>query len=251
MGREYQMKRMIVFVLTLAFLTTAISAQASVIGQWDGSARSWNDPSFTTILVLATGAGHTVTADQALTEENLALATHFLIAEPTLSLTPGEFGLLSSWLSAGGILLMNADSSGTGLPFLNDIASGLGSGLFWGPGGSTPGPLAGGNFATTGPPFDIVGLSLITSPGTAVSGGVSLSGDYLHYEAYGSGFIFGFANRPDHSALIAAGNTNDKLYQNILFGEGGAPGVPEPTTLSLLVFGLAGLASLHRRRSVS
>lgn len=128
------------------------------------------------------------------------------------------------------------------------ILAGIGSSIV---GGGSPvnGALAGGIFATTGPPFNIVGSSLTTTPGTAVTGGTSLAGSYLHYQAIGSGFVFAFADRLDHNVFAtSASNVNGQLFLNLANGAGEPEPVPEPATLSLLGLGLFGAGVARRRK---
>jgi hypothetical protein len=245
------MKRVLkIFALAGAavlFLGNAAFA-GSIIGNWSGSSRSWNDGDMATLKATMITAGHTVEADEAITGPNLSNDDLFVIGEPTSTPTIGELGDLQAWVTGGGILLMFADSGGTGLPALNNIAAGIGSSLAWGGSASSNPPLAGGNFATDGPPFNIVGQALDISPGTAVAGGTSLTGDYLRYQQVGLGFVFGFADRSDHNVFAPTNaNTNGQLFLNLAAGGSGQP-VPEPTTLSLTGLGLAYLIRKRGQR---
>lgn len=221
----------------------------SIIGNWSGSLRTWNSGEMSTLKATMIAAGHTVEADEAITALNLSNDNLFIIGEPTSTPTAGELADLQAWVTGGGILLMFADSGNTGLPALNNIAAGIGSSLAWGGNASSNTPLAGGVFATDGPPYNIVGQMLDISPGTAVtSGGASLSGDYLRYEQVGLGFVFGFADRSDHDVFAPTNaNTNGQLFLNLAAGGSGQP-VPEPTTLSLTGLGLAYLIRKRGQR---
>ena len=109
----------------------AVSAQGAVIGNWSGSLRSWNSPEMSSLKGVMTAAGHTVEADEAITAANLANDDIFVMGEPTTP-TAGEIADLLSWLNGGGILLILADSAGTGEAGANATASGIGSVLSWG-----------------------------------------------------------------------------------------------------------------------
>lgn len=125
-------------------------------------------------------------------------------------------------------------------------------------GNASVAPYPAGHFATAG----LVGQTLHTTPGTAISGGTAIAGSYIHYEAIGLGYVFAFGDRSDHGYF---GSANYKLFDNILRGGGtpqqpeqpeqpeqpGAPppeppypsgaDVPEPSTAILLLLGFAGL----------
>lgn len=222
-----------------------VAFAGAIIGNWSGSSRSWNNGDMATLKATMIAAGNTVEADEAITAANLSNDNLFVIGEPTLTPTAGELTDLQAWVNGGGILLMLADSGNSGLPALNNISAGIGSSLAWGGSASSNTPLAGGVFATDGPPYNIVGQLLDITPGTTVAGGTSLNGDYLRYQQMGLGFVFGFADRSDHNTFAPTNaNTNGQLFLNLAAGGSGQP-VPEPSTLFLT--GL-GLASLIRRR---
>jgi hypothetical protein len=230
--------------LILCFALVATTGYSSTVGNWNGSLRDWNSPDMSIIKGIITAAGNTVEADEAITAGNLSNDQVFIMGEPVSTPTGSELTTLASWVNGGGILLLLADSGNTGLPALNNISSGIGASLVWG-GSSSNTALAGGNFASTGPPFNIVGQLLTDSPGTAVTGGTALAGNYLAYQQFGSGWIFGFADRTDHDVLVSPGNTNAKLFLNIVGGT--ASSVPEPSTGLLLIGGLAGLLGFRRQ----
>lgn len=238
---------------TVIGLLAALAAgqlSAAVVGNFIGSSRSWNNGDMSTLKATAIGAGHTVEADEAITAGNLANNTHFVFGEPTVSLTAGELSTLTTWVSGGGILLLLADSGNSGLPALNNIAAGIGSALNWNGSAGSSGLLAGGNFATTGGPFNIVGSSLSLSPGTAVvAGGIALAGDNLRVEQIGAGYVFGFSDRSDHNVFSPTNaNVNGQLFLNILAGPGGNPPVPDSgSSAVLLALGL-GLLAFARNR---
>jgi len=228
--------------LTLAAVLCFASASfASNIGNWIGSSRSWNSGDMSIVRASVIAAGNTVEADEALTAGNLSNDNVLVIGEPTSTPTAGELAALQSWVSGGGILLLFADSGNSGLPALNNIASGIGSSLSWSGSVSSIPTLAGGNFASTGPPFNIVGQALGTSPGTTVLGGTLLATDYIRYQALGSGWVFGFSDRSDHNTFNPDNTTvNGQLFLNIVGGHA-TSAVPEPTTLVLTALGLGGI----------
>ncbi|HSP70021.1 MAG TPA: PEP-CTERM sorting domain-containing protein [Bryobacteraceae bacterium] len=199
-----------------------------------------------TLKGILTAAGNTVEADEAITVGNLSNDQLFVIGEPTSTPTAGELTTLASWVNGGGILLLLGDSGNSGLPGLNNISAGIGGSLTWS-GSSSGAALAGGVFASTGPPFNIVGQSLAETPGTAVGGGTALAGSLVQYQHLGSGWIFGFADRSDHNVNVSSGNVNAQLYLNLA---GGTPSssVPEPSTGLLLLGGLAGVLGAQRRK---
>src|SRR5688572_5602936 len=161
-----------------AILLCANQLQAiSVVGNFSGSSRSWNSGDMSTVRAAAIAAGHTVEADESLSAINLANNTHLVIGEPGVTPGAADLAALQSWVFGGGILMMFADSGASGLPALNNIAAGIGSALSWSGSISSTPTLAAGNFASEGPPYNSVGASLDTSPGTPViSGGNILAG---------------------------------------------------------------------------
>jgi len=84
------MKSKILGLLAVGLLALANTAQATTIGQWTGSARSWNAADFSTIKATMTGGGHVVAADGAITAANLTGYGMFVIGEATTGLSAGE-----------------------------------------------------------------------------------------------------------------------------------------------------------------
>jgi len=111
------------------FLALGLSsaASAAVIGNWDGSARSWN--SGPVLVNLMQSRGHTVEADGALTAANLANDTVFVIGEAARAATAQEAADLAAWVNGGGRLLVTVDSGGTGAGSANAILAAIGSSL--------------------------------------------------------------------------------------------------------------------------
>ncbi len=230
-------------LLAVALWAFAAVAQAApiTIGQWTGSLRSWNNAGFSIIKATMTGAGHTVEANEAISAANLSNNEMFVIGEPTVGLTAGETTDLANWLSAGGILWFGVDS-GSDATLANGILTGLGSAMSIGTSiGNYEAPLSGGVFASTGPPFNLVGASLTTSLQRGpVSGGNVLAGGMVHWEAIGAGYLFVSSDRfeQDFSNSTAA-TTNGKFFLNI--ANNPVVVTPEPGLFGLVALGLAGL----------
>ncbi|MBI4891928.1 MAG: PEP-CTERM sorting domain-containing protein [Acidobacteria bacterium] len=210
-----------------------------------------NNSDMSSLASTLTGAGHTIMPDGAITDGNLGLLNLYWIGEPLSTPTAGELTSLTNWVTGGGILLLLFDSGCGGCVGGNGILTGLGTSMVAG-GSATDAALAGGNPATTGGPYNLVGQSLNTSPGTAITGGTALAGSILAYQALGTGHVFAFGDRSDHNVF---GNTsatvNGQLFLNIAamgpsqsvpIGE-----VPEPATPLLLGVGLVVLAVLRSR----
>jgi hypothetical protein len=205
--------RMLV-MLTLVFSVAQV--KASVIGSWNGSSESWNTAEFTTIKATMINAGHTVEPDGAITAANLADDCIFLIQEPSRTPSASELSDLDAWVNNGGLLIIQTDTSAGGRPSCNAILSAIGSSISIGSGGHANAPLSGGICATEGPPYDIVGQTLATSPGFGVAGGNALAGTYARYEVIGGGCVFVFGNRPDHNAFVpTSANVNGQLFLNL------------------------------------
>lgn len=233
---------------TMAFaiaVLVASNAAAAVIGNWDGSARSWN--SGPTLVDLMTSRGHTVEADAALTAANLANDDVFVIGEATRATSAQETADLAAWLSGGGRLLITVDSSGTGAAGGNSILSALGSSLSFA-GSAVNGPLLTGSFLTEGGPFNIVGQSLDVTPGTAVAGGTLLAGSYVGFEKIGLGYIFAFGDHFQNDFFAnSAANVNGQMHINLVEAGTVAP-IPLPAPFMMLASALAGLGLLRLRK---
>ena len=229
-------------------LFTATSS-AAIIGTYNGSGRSLNDADMATVRSTLIGAGHTVQADSGITAGGLASMDLFWIGEASSTPTAGELSALTPWVNGGGRLLVLFDSGCSGCIGGNGFLSGIGSTLAASNSSAAVSPFVGGNFATTGGPFNLVGQTLTTSPGMAITGGTLLAGSFLGYQQIGSGFVFAFADRSDHNVFNpTAATVNGQLFLNIAAGAGDSGAVPEPATYALIGASLAGLAILRRRR---
>lgn len=225
------------------------AAQAAVIGNWDGSGRSWNAGGV--LVNLMQSRGHTVEADGGISAAGLAGDAVFVIGEATRTTTAQETADLSAWITGGGSLLVTVDSGGTGTSSGNAILSALGSSLSFG-GSASNGPLQTGSFLTDGGPFNIVGSSLQVTPGTGVSGGTSLAGSYVAVESFGSGFIFGFGDHFTHDLFNnSASNVNGQMHVNLVEGSplSTASAVPVPAPILMLGAVVAGLGAIARRKT--
>lgn len=228
------------------FLALGLSsaASAAVIGNWDGSARSWN--SGPVLVNLMQSRGHTVEADGALTAANLANDTVFVIGEASRAATAQEAADLAAWVNGGGRLLVTVDSGGTGAGSANAILAAIGSSLTFS-GGASNGALQTGNFLTDGGPFDIVGQTLQVTPGTGVSGGTALAGSYVAFEAIGAGFVFGFGDHFTNDLFNnSAANVNGQMHINLV--ESKVDPIPLPAPVVMLGAAIAGAGYLARKR---
>lgn len=224
---------------TASVLMISASALANNVGNWTGSARSWNHGDMATMRNTAIGAGHTVEADSAMTPGNLANDTHYVLGEPAVP-SGAEITALNNWVRGGGILMLLVDSGDSGGAGARAVLGGIGSSItINAQGAPVNGPLQPGIFASEGPPYNIVGQTLAVTPGTEAAGGNMLAGTYVRWERLGSGYVFAFADRLDHNFFNPTpGNVNGKLFLNILQA-------PEPGSLALL--GLGSLLAMRRR----
>ena len=228
------MKKYLSLILLAAPL--AWEASAATIGNWSGSHRSWNQFEFSSVKATMIGASHTVEADGAISAANLANDDVFIVGEALAAPTASELADLNAWVTGGGILAIFSNSNFSGGAGGNAILSALGSSMSLSASFvNATGPLAGGNFASEGPPYNIAGQNIAVSPGNTVSGGNTLYGIGIHYEQIGNGWVFAFGDRFDHNfASPNAGNNNGKLFLNLVNG-GGDQNVPDAGATSLLL----------------
>jgi hypothetical protein len=234
--------------LAVLLIIAVLPATAGVIGNWEGSGRSWNNPDFTEVKDLMTIAGNTVRANQdlisAITGSNV-----LVIGEAVGVPTASELTALTTWVNLGGVVLMFGDSGGSGAPANNAIAAALGSTMqqqndFVNFGGT----IQGGVFATAG----LEGLVFTSTPASTITGGNEIQSNLARWEGFGSGFLFMIGDRIDHNVNMAPGNTNFLFLQNIANCAVTAPipqpnpEIPEPATTALLGGGILVLA-LYRR----
>jgi hypothetical protein len=242
-----------VFTLALATLG-ASNASAAIIGNWNGSLRSWNNGEFSATRALMISRGHTVGPDDSLFNI-LPTANALIMAEPMVSLTANDSSDILNWVQQGGRLLLFTDSALTSSANrFNQLLGALGSNITFSTNTPTVAPFAPGNFATEGGPFNIVGQTLATTPASSVTGGTTLAGSYLVSQQIGNGFIFAFGDRSDHNFFNPnAGNVNGQLLINIIEGNPNSdpvgPGIPEPSTRAYMLIAAAGGALLYRHRN--
>jgi hypothetical protein len=204
-------------LLVTAALVVSVSAQAANVGNWSGSTRSWNSSDFSSMKAAALGAGHTVEADGAMDAGNLANDDVFIVGEGRVP-NSAELSALANWVNAGGIALILNDSGCGGCAGSNAILDALGSTINVTTNSAMAAPFESGQFTTV--PYDIVGQSLMTSPGMEVTGGMDVAGSFIKYEAIGGGYVVVCGDRSDHNfAAPSANNVNGQFFLNVLANE--------------------------------
>lgn len=249
------MKLAKLFILCIAAAAIWVDgANATIIGNWSGSfdngfSRSWNSSSFSQIKNLMISNGHTVLANDTLAN-SIAAADVLIVGETETGMTAAEIVALADWIADGHVLMLFSDSGYAEFALQNTILAGIGSSISLSSTLASPAnpTLSGGIFAVDGPPFNIAGQTLATTDGLRVSGGTAMAGEFIRYQKIGDGYVFVFGDRSDHNFFApSAGNTNGKLFLNIVAG---AVNVPEPTTVGLLILsvGVVGLTLRRHKR---
>lgn len=264
---------------TAVFLSVSLAHAGAIIGQWDGDGKailtdngniSWNyantSYTYSTNLVhsLMAGYGATIGPDAPITAANLAGYDSFVIRIPAAAPTSGEISALSDWVSAGGLLLMFADSSMSTDPF-NVILAGIGSTMAMGGTVNQNFFYTPGLFLTNG----IVDSWVSPTVGIGVVGGTSLTrggatwttaqqaqaAAYIHFQQMGLGYVVVFADTIDvNYVLNANGSALDRMFQNIAgysnpHGATSTPvtsDIPEPRNVLLMCVGLATVVFFRR-----
>jgi hypothetical protein len=226
-------------------LAQAGTAHAGVIGNWNKSARSWNNAHMTKIKTAMQDAGHRVDPDAAI--GSTALNTTVLImGEPSATPTAAELDQLRAFLLGGGVILLFGDT-GIDLPTYNHLLTGIGSSIqFTTSTISTSSALPDGVF-TLGP-VKISGSTLNVTSGTGTTGGIAIDNNYARYEAIGNGYVVVFGDRIDHNDVISATNTSLLLnVVSIAVAPGPAAPIPalSPALIALISLLLAALAATH------
>ncbi len=154
-------------------------------------------------------------------------------------------------------MLVTVDNNNNGAANGNTILSSLGSSLTFG-GSASNGPLQTGSFLTQGGPYNIVGSSLVVTPGAGVSGGTALASSYVAVEALGAGYIFGFGDHFAHDYFNNNGsNTNGQMHINLvesMTADGPVAGpstVRLPVPLVLLGAGIVTLGAIARKKPMA
>ena len=209
----------------------------------------------TTLKSTLIAAGHVIASDAPITDATLAPTRMFVIGEPQQELSDAAARSLATYIRNGGVLVLLADV-GANPTFYNAILSGVGSSISIA-GNAGNAPLVAGNYASQGPPYDLVGRTLAVTAGSGVVGGVALAGSYVHYESIGQGNVFVFGDRLDHNALAPnAATVNGQLFLNLaarsalppVAGDSVVSAIPASSPWSLLVL-VASLAILGAWRT--
>ena len=212
-----------------------------------------------------------------------------MIRIPAAAPTSSEISLLSTWIQAGGLLLVFADYNYNTSP-LNTLLAGVGSTMHYGGTMDQNMYLTSGLFLTDG----VVGYGLGGTPGHQVVGGTALTqggsswstsqkaaaASYIHFEQIGLGYIIAFGDLLDVNWFgITSTNARGKMFLNVgsyvnprggsktaptdpAPPSGGATGdplvdpggglteSPEPSTVGLLGVGMLGVVALRRRAAL-
>src|SRR5258706_15672953 len=93
----------------LACAVIAGDAAAVMIGNWDKSARSWNNLHMTKIKTAMQLAGFSVIGDAPISAQTLNDAV-YIIGEPVATPTAAELALLRQLLQGGGMIMVFGDT---------------------------------------------------------------------------------------------------------------------------------------------
>jgi hypothetical protein len=269
-------------VAVFAFSSLGVSGLqgAAVVGQWNQNASTYNWATSSNFSSLYTSAfvtgGNSIDpsgTDGSVVLSNLNQYTHFVMNTSATASTPA-FGDLSTWVHGGGVLILfaNGTADATSNALGNAILSGVGSsitltGSTVGSGSfSTVGSLTGTDIAVSG----ITNNPLTMFRSNTVGGGTLLAlngvpnpqnnlGAALRVDSVGLGKVYVFGEHFESNSRISggSGNANLQLFLNLLAqgqlqGGGGPTGpgsdVPEPGTVFLTAFALAGVAWLKHKR---
>ena len=225
------------------------------IGNWSGSEGTWNNAvDYSSIAAAMARAGHSIEADGPITAADLSNDNLFIIGVPLTTPTAGELSDLADWVNGGGSLLVFTGQDFRGGADANNILAGIGSSMsFTSARSRATGPFQGGNFATTGPPFNIVGqdTTQVAVQANRLSGGTVLYGNAgpeqagIRVEQIGAGFVYAFGGQyaTNYSAPSEV-TSNGQFFLNIAHHYV----VPEPTTFALVAFGFLSALQSWRTR---
>ncbi|TAM55274.1 MAG: hypothetical protein EPN53_03220 [Acidobacteria bacterium] len=220
-------------LVVVASMLANLPASAAVVGNWNSSLRTWNNVEMANLKGIVTTAGHTVLADAAITA-GLGGATVYVVGEGTVAPTAGELTILENWVAAGGRLLLFNNSGCSGCTATTAILTALSSSISVSGTSAVAAPFPTSPFTTT--PNNLVGLTLVTSPGDEVVGGTQIAGSFISYQAHGAGYVFVFGDRSDHNIFNStATDINAQLFLNILAGGVPAEAIPAVGLLGLLI----------------
>jgi hypothetical protein len=271
-------------LLVVLILSSSVCSGAT-IGQWSGNSSLWaSSGNFSTLYTALTASGsggpaHTVTSGQAITQQNLSRDNYFVVSNSAATLSGAEITTLTSWVRAGGILLLFAAGDNRQVATANAVLDSLGTGIS----GSdisvdasartasstvfTGGGLWGTDRAVSGP-RNLSYSSLSWYQANSIGGGNSLAmnigSDHnlstaLRFDKFALGKVYVFGDRFDSNSLMSGGGSNLHFFLNLLsqqntLAQFNGPtsslndtSTPEPSSLLLTAVGIV-LVVLWRRR---